>query len=440
VMIFGMAAGLRFQCRFSFSMRQFPTLPCFSEASAAHRYRTHRLLFSCSAREIDVPLQPPVHNPASAVQGSLLDAGPIPMDILSLPTNSSDPPLSSAYNRELPAIIPHSGRWNAETNGLPSSLPEAGPSRVPIGSLASVPSSRVTGVNGVLHSRMNHSSFHDQDLQFGYDCDIGTGRADDRQEAFLAKPCLSVADHGRNPDNCSPAPGFQPATESICVDGRTALYGQSSTVYTHAGQSPPAVILSSESHRAGSQLPFFPPSPTWNSPKMHTPQMDSYFSSSQIYPQSSALAPANITLPPCEFVLTSNPADIASGCGPLLHGSQGLHHVQFPHPPPEVAALLTAQSSDDIVSPVFSRNSPLVRWTLPSEIGHFWSGFFKIYEVKVTHARHTVRYLISLCCGYVCSAGRNESPTKRLGYTYSAAYLAIFSGMGAWRRRSTPRR
>ena len=44
VMIFGMAAGLHFQCRFSFLTRQSPTLPCFSEASATRRYRTHWLL------------------------------------------------------------------------------------------------------------------------------------------------------------------------------------------------------------------------------------------------------------------------------------------------------------------------------------------------------------------------------------------------------------
>ena len=33
---------------------------------------------------------------------------------------------------------------------------------------------------------------------------------------------------------------------------------------------------------------------------------------------------------------------------------------------------------------VFARNSPLVPWELPSEIGYFWSGLFKISEVKVT--------------------------------------------------------
>jgi hypothetical protein len=363
----------------------------------------------------------------------------MPMDTLSLPTDSSDPPLSSAYTREPPASIPHLGHQNAETNGLPCSLPEAGPSRVPLDSLASIPSSRVTGVIGVPRSGMNRSShFHRHNLQSDYDCGIGTDRADNLHGEFFADPRLSPADHGRNPDYCSSAPGVQPATESNRVDGHTVLDGQSSPVYTHAGQSAPGVILSSESHQAGSQLPFFPLSPTRNSPKIHTPHMDTCLSSSQIYPQSLALAYANITLPPCESALTSKSAEMATGCDPLLHGSQGLHHARFPRPPPEVTALLAAQYSDDVVSPVFSRNSPLVRWSLPTEIGHFWSGFFKIYEVKVTHARHAVRYLISLCRGSVCFSDRNESHTKRLEYTYSAAYLAIFSGMGAWGRGSTP--
>jgi hypothetical protein len=49
------------------------------------------------------------------------------------------------------------------------------------------------------------------------------------------------------------------------------------------------------------------------------------------------------------------------------------------------------------VSPVFARNSPLVPWELPSEIGHFWLGLFKISGFKVTHPCHDVRHLISLC-------------------------------------------
>lgn len=52
-------------------------------------------------------------------------------------------------------------------------------------------------------------------------------------------------------------------------------------------------------------------------------------------------------------------------------------------PPPEVTALLSTQASGWLVSPVFARDSPLVPWELPSEIGHFWLGLFKISAVKV---------------------------------------------------------
>jgi hypothetical protein len=51
--------------------------------------------------------------------------------------------------------------------------------------------------------------------------------------------------------------------------------------------------------------------------------------------------------------------------------------------PPEVAALLSAQSSGRAVSPILARDSPLVRWELPSAIGYFWLGFFWISAVKV---------------------------------------------------------
>jgi hypothetical protein len=51
--------------------------------------------------------------------------------------------------------------------------------------------------------------------------------------------------------------------------------------------------------------------------------------------------------------------------------------------PPDVAALLSAQSSGSVVSPVLAHNSPLVPWELPSEIGYFWLGLFRISAVKV---------------------------------------------------------
>ena len=294
------------------------------------------------------------------------------MDTHSFPESSSDPPLSYTNNRESPAIIPHSGYRNSETNGLS----EAGPSRAGLDSLASNPPSRATSTIEIPRSEINRFSFHREDFQFGHDCDIGTGSADDRQE-IITGPSVFVADHGGNRDNRSPG----------VTDGSTILDGQTSTFYTNAGLSTPGAMPSSESHRAENQLPCFPVSPIRNSPKIHTPQVDTFCrSSSHIQPHASASAHANKISPPCEFVSSPNPSNMASGCAPLLHGSQGCHHSPLPKPPPEVTALFRAQSSGDVVSPVFASNSPLVPWKLPSEIGHFWLGLFKMNEVKVTYA------------------------------------------------------
>ena len=94
--------------------------------------------------------------------------------------------------------------------------------------------------------------------------------------------------------------------------------------------------------------------------------------------RSSELPNTNAILLPDKSVSTSSPPD----------ESEGLHQLPFPQPPPEVATLLTVQSVGQVVSPVIARNSPLVPWKLPSELGHFWLGLFKISEVKVTHACH----------------------------------------------------
>ena len=402
-MILGKAARLHSQCRCS-SILQY-LLPPFSpfEASAAHGHHTHWRHFFRSVREVDVLLHPLVQHPLSSMHGSQLDAAHMPMDTQSSPASPFNPPaLSPTYSGESPAIS-RSGHWNSETTGLPSGLHETGSPRVGLESLASMPSSVVTGATEALHNEVDRSSpFHHQDLRVGY-CDVGTGGrttmssmpggVEDRREEYIAESRLSVAYHYRNPNHCSP--GVQPAAELNCLDGLIALDSQSSPVDTHAGQSAPGVMPSPEYHPVECELPCSPPSPTWNSPKIHTPQMNTYPSSEHIYPQSSALAAANRILPSPESVSTSKPADMDTGCVHLLpHGNQGLHHLPFPQPPPEVTTLLTIHSSGDVVSPVFARNSPLVPWELPSEIGHFWLGLFKISEVKVTHACHTVRHLI----------------------------------------------
>jgi hypothetical protein len=345
---------------------------------------------------------------------------------------------SSTYNGQPPANL-LSGQ-NFETTGSSSGLPEAGSSQLGLESPTNLRSSRITGVMDVPGSRMNHSfSFHQGNH---YDSDIATGGkvtmssmssdSDNHQDEFIAELGLAIADFSRRPDSSSP--GVQPVVDVNRVDGLTALDRRSFPVDAHAIQSAPDTIPSTESHRFERQLSCPPPSSTWNSPKIHTSQVDTCPLSGHIDPQSSASAHANPIPHPCQPVTTSEPTDSTTSCATsLCHGSQGLHHPPFPQPPPEVTTLLMAESSGDVLSPVFARNSPLVPWELPSEIGHFWSGLFKISDIKVIRTCQTVRHLISFL-----SPGRNKVTTKPPEYTYSPACLAFLSRMGAWRRGSTP--
>jgi hypothetical protein len=363
----------------------------------------------------------------------------MPMDTPSLPVSSSNfPAPSSTYNGQPHAILPSGQNFN--TPGSSSGLPEAGSSQVGLESPTNLPSSRITGIMGVPSSGMNHSfPFHQGNLQFGYDCDIATGGratmssmsgSDNRQDEFIAEVGLAVVDFSRNPDSSSP--GVQPVADVTRFDGLTALDRRSFPVDAHAIQSAPGTIPSIESHRSERRRSCSPPA----SPDVHTSQEDTCPLSGHIDPQSSALAHANdasLIPHPCQPVTTSEPTDSTTSCASsLCHVSQGLHHPPLPQPPPEVSTLIMVESSGDVLSPVFARSSPLVPWELPSEIGHFWSGLFKISEIKVTRTC-TVRRLILLL-----SPGRNDFTTKPPEYTYSPACLAFLSGMGAWRRGSTP--
>ena len=392
-------------------------------------------------REVDVPLYPSVHCPISAVHRSSLDANPMPMDTPSLPSSSSDslaPPLT--YNGQPPAIL-LSGQ-NFETTGSSSVLPDVRSSQVGLESPTNLPSSRITGVMDVPSSGMDHSFPSLQgNLQLGDDCDIATGGwattfsmsgdPDNRQDEFIAELGLAGVDFNRHPDDSSP--GVRPVADVTRVNGLTAPDRRSLPADVHAIQSAPGMIPSTESHRSEHRLSCSPLPPTWNSPEIHTSQVDTSPLSGH-GPQSPALAHANLIPHLCQPVTTSEPTDSTTSCATsLCHGSQGLHHPPLPQPPPDITALLMAESSGDVLSPVFAHNSPLVPWELPSEIGHFWSGLFKISDIKVTRTCHMVRHLIS-----PLSPGRNEFTTKLPEYTYSPACLAFLSGMGAWRRGSAP--
>jgi hypothetical protein len=363
----------------------------------------------------------------------------MPIDTPLLPVSSSNSLApSSTYNGQPPAIL-LSGQ-NFETTGSSSGFPEAGSSQVGLESPTNLPSSRITGVMEVPSGGMNNSfPFHQGNLQSGCDCDIATGGratmssmsrdSDSRQDEFIAELGLAVADFRCHPDSSSPV---QPVADVTRVDGLTAL-DRRSFPDAHVIQSAPGMIPSTESIRSKRRLSYSPPPSTY-SPEIHTSQMDTCPLSGHINPQSSALAHASLIPHPCQPVTASEPTDSTTSCAAsLCHGSQGLHHPPFPQPPPEVTTLFMAKTSGDVLSPVFARNSPLVPWELPSEIGHFWSGLFKISEIEVTRTSHTVGRLISLL-----SPGRNEFTTKPPEYTYSPACLAFLSGMGAWRRGSTP--
>jgi hypothetical protein len=196
--------------------------------------------------------------------------------------------------------------------------------------------------------------------------------------------------------------GVQPPVELTYVNGPTTFDRHSPLVDTHAGRPSHGVE------------PYPEPLTTDHPPSCPAPALirkspvtNTRPSSGSISPHSAELPDTNSILAPDKSGPTSSHPDIAMGCGvaPVPpRGSGDLHHLPFPQPPPEVAALLTAQSAGDVVSPIFARNSPLVPWGLPSEIGHFWLGLFKISEVKVTHARHL--QATDLTSLWVCLFGR----------------------------------
>jgi hypothetical protein len=224
-------------------------------------------------------------------------------------------------------------------------LPEAGPSRRSPESQENLPSRLI-------------------DAEEVPSCKINQETELDRHDGFIAQPRLTPTDHDVHSD------------------------GHSSSVQR------PAEATSSDEVMASLAIDnphSCSPSEPMKLPEASIPRVNICPPSSE---PISELPNANSILPSHKPALTLNPPD----------GSEGLHQLPFPRHPPEVTALLTAQSAGDVVSLVFARNSPLVPWGLPSEIGHFWLGLFKISEVKVTHACH--RQETDLTSLWVCLFAR----------------------------------
>jgi hypothetical protein len=199
-------------------------------------------------------------------------------------------------------------------------------------------------------------------------------------DEFIAGPLLASSVHDGHPD------------------------GHSSSV-----RPPAETIFSYEAMMSSTDpRPCSAPEQLWKSPEANTSRVDTCLplpGSITGNSRSSELPDTNAT--PDKSVSTSSPPD----------ESDGIHQLPFPQPPPEVATLLTVQSVGQVVSPVIARNSPLVPWKLPSELGHFWLGLFKISEVKVTHACH--RQETDLTSLWVCLFARwirvrREAPQTHL--------------------------
>ncbi|KAH9957001.1 hypothetical protein BC827DRAFT_725792 [Russula dissimulans] len=331
-----------------------------------------RITFSI-VREVDIVLHPPARPPVLSANDSPLDAERMVVDTPSLAETSSRPPSQkSAYNGGSPAA-PRSGPCNYQATDSLFGSPGAGPSRVTLETLMSAPSLPI-GAMEITKGEMNHSSSFDElDLLFDFKGDSGAADGpmsslsrDVHHHERIAGSPLTNANHDGRPDRCSPT--VELVVEPICVGDTASFEGQSSLVNIHGAQSAQGPTLSPESGGANHRLSCSAPSPNQKPSKSHTPLAD-----------------------PNQCVTISDRPDleIAPSCSPLLsRASDSTSHMPFPQPPPEVTALLMTHSSGDVVPAVFARNSPLVPWELPSEIGYFWLGLFKISEVKVTYSCH----------------------------------------------------
>jgi hypothetical protein len=213
--------------------------------------------------------------------------------------------------------------------------------------------------------RLDHSlSILEPELQRGHD---GCTNAGGHPVVFSLPWGADITSDSRPPNN-------RPAADAICVDGPPSFNAPISLVRSHAnGSAAPGSFSAWEAEcdfaeARGAELFRSSPLSTREHPINH---------SSQAGP--SCYSPSVLALPllPCRAQLDTDTTPTSAVSVPSRSES-------LPQPPPSVAALLTTQAIGKVVSPVLSRNSPLVPWELPSEIGYFWLGLFKISEVKVS--------------------------------------------------------
>ena len=276
--------------------------------------------------------------------------------------------------------------WTTETSGPSPNLSNPGPSPVSLGELTSA-TSRFAGGSEVPRSGMYHSlPLRNLGLRFDEDNDMHSNGGlmasmscgvDNHYETAPERR-FDTTSHTRRSDAGSCPRVDRQDSEPICVDDSTALDYQCLPPHAQVDRSALGAVSFLEArgvdHGFSCSAPAPAPAYTWQ------PLTD---------PTSSPLS-RPVHPNPLELAHTSSNSSPA----PLTVD-----------PPPEVTALLTTQSTGEVVSAVFARNSPLVPWELPSEIEYFWLGLFRISEVKVTHAYplsdETGRLISSSVCLFI---------------------------------------
>ncbi|KAI9440990.1 hypothetical protein H4582DRAFT_1940796 [Lactarius indigo] len=313
-------------------------------------WESRKIVFSI-IRETDIPLADPPSQPfVSSTQDSTPDGGRTVADTLPPPDNPSNP---QSDNDGTSAVVP-----NSKTSDSSSDQKDAGPPRIDIENLTDATPSQLIGPMDLPSSGFDRSS---SILEPELRCDHDSSTRAGGQPAASSMPCGVDA----TLDACPPS--GSPATEAVHVNGPPSFDARDPPRTVHVQTVPHlAGISPCDTESRGAEFFCSAPESTRERPIDHSPQ------AGLVCPSSSESAHPNASLPPCRAALDADADSVPSE-----------KNIPFPRPPPEVAALLVAQSFGNVVTPVLARNSLLVPWELPSEIGYFWLGLFRISGVKV---------------------------------------------------------
>jgi hypothetical protein len=372
------------------------------------RYLSH------SIRETDAPLTGPPKQPF-VFSGSdpTPDGGLTAVDAQPPLENPSNPPFDGNGARMVPRSAPLYSGSSAPSSGQMDAGPPLIGVECPTGAPPSQPTCPIE-----ISSRGFDPSPSTLEPELRPDHDVCTNAG-----GHLAAPSIScgadATPDGRPPSN-------SPSAEATRIDGPPSFDAPISDIHSHANDSAGGVSTfdtkCKSSETRGDELSRSAPPFTWEHPVEHSPQAGPAFPS-----------PSKSVHPNANFPSGTAATAISVSCAS--------ENLPLPRPPPEVAALLSAQSSGRAVSPILARDSPLVRWELPSAIGYFWLGFFWISAVKVIFmSAYLSEKTISIHReSFFLFLGGNTSTAKKYHVEgvkgpHGATYLALFSRMGARRR------